>query len=384
MKDQISNISPESIKKVYRLFRYPNERKKFIREIGIRKKQDELFKQHYRPDTVKLIIFIVPGADWATGKDTVSGGVMSIVSICEETSAMKDAEGFATIMCTLSGDHLMLKHHNFDNNTIVYRFSQIISYFKQVKEILIHVPEYMTLHFMELLSKAEKYWLREKVLFHINIMNQNIRLMPEPLVIDQVRKLGGTVTITTAHQKYCSPYYRAYFGVPIHKLSVWISPEQYNFKIWEEKENLMVVSPDGHPEKEIILKKLASVKGLTIQIIQGLTYKEYKELISRAKWTLTFGEGLDGYLIEPVFSGAIGFAVYNEIFFTPDFKEQHTVYESMEALIAQINTDITALNNQTAFVAYQQQQYDLCAKYYSKAQYIKNIAAFYKGEYTYA
>jgi len=66
--------------------------------------------------------------------------------------------------------------------------------------------------------------------------------------------------------------------------------------------------------KEAVLGELKQVAGLSVQIIRNLTYDQYKSLVSRAKWALTFGEGLDGYFIEPVFSGAIAFAVYNEQF----------------------------------------------------------------------
>ena len=99
----------------------------------------------------------------------------------------------------------------------------------------------------------------------------------------------------------------------------------------------MVVSPDPHPAKEAVMDLLNSVTGLRIQVIQNLTYEQYKELISRARWSLTFGEGLDGYFIEPVFSGSVSFAVYNEEFFTQDFKPLSTVYSSYEELLKRIS-----------------------------------------------
>jgi hypothetical protein len=206
--------------------------------------------------------------------------------------------------------------------------------------------------------------------------------MPGSGDIDVLKALAGRVTITTAHQKYCSAEYRQQFGLPIHKLSVWISPEQYQFRKWADKEDLLVVSPDQHPMKEEVLELLGRLPGLTVRIIQNLTYTEYKDLISRAKWSLTFGEGLDGYFIEPIFSGAIGFAVFNEQFFTPDFGELATVYSSYQQLIGKIGRDIRDMDNEPAFAAYQQQEYALCAKYYSYEQYRSNIQAFYKEKYT--
>lgn len=375
---------PAFVKQGLRLLRYRNERKKFIREIAIRRKQDILLQQQFDAHTGKLVVFLVIGGEWATGKDAISGGTISIVSICEETAALQNGQHAATIMCTMNNTHLLLKHERFQNNTEVYRFSQLKDYFSHLSSVIIHIPEFLTEYFREHLSAADRAWLQGIPQVHINVMNQNIRLMPEPEVLHRLNQLAEKITITTAHTQYCSPYYRDYFGVPIHKFSVWISPEQYQFTQWANKENLLVVSPDPHPLKEEVLNKLAELPGLRVQIIQNLTYQEYKNLVSTAKWTLTFGEGLDGYFIEPVFSGAIAFAVYNEIFFTPDFKPLQTVYENMETLMANINAAIVALDNPVDFPAYQQQQYDLCARYYSKTVYKKNIAAFYSGEYTYA
>ncbi len=66
----------------------------------------------------------------------------------------------------------------------------------------------------------------------------------------------------------------------------------------------------------------------------------------------------------------------------PDFKGLETVYYSFEDLLERITADIQRLDNETEFVAYQRQQFDLCARYYSFGQYRRNIEAFYKGEYT--
>jgi len=383
MKEKISKYSPEVVKKIYRLARYKGERHKFLRESGIRKIQDKNIQQQYNPEHASLIVFLIPGSDWATGKEKIAGGTISIVSICEQTAAMPQVHGSQTIMCTMNGDHLLLKHHMFSNNTDIYRFEQLASFFSKTTSIIIHIPEFLAEHFPASLSASDKKWLEKMKHVHFNIMNQNIRLMPTPDKIKGLTELTDKITITTAHQKYCTSHYRDFYGVPIHKLSVWISPEQYQYVKWNEKENLLVVSPDSHPIKESVLEKLRDIDGLKIQIIQNLTYEQYKALIKRAKWALTFGEGLDGYFIEPVFSGAIAFAVYNEEFFTPDFKDITTAYPSYQILQEKIVQDIKLLDKPDSFMACQQQQYNLCAKYYNMDQYRSNIKAFYLSDYTY-
>jgi hypothetical protein len=377
--------SPELIKNSYRLIRYPQQRKKVLREIGIKRKQDVLIKQKFDAKAENIIVFLVPGCNWETGKDEISGGVMSIVSLCEETAAIKELHHAETIMCTFPGDHLMIRHGMFENNIPVFRFSQLRDFFTAAKNILIHVPEFLAAGFSDYLSKKRRNFFLNAERVHINIMNQNIRLMPGAEIINELQKQSSRVTITTAHDKYCNKQQREIFGVPIHKFSVWISPEQYFFTGWEDKENLIVVSPDDHPRKHQVLDLLRSIPGLEVRIIKNLGYEDYKKLISRARWSLTFGEGLDGYFIEPVFSGAISFAVYNELFFTRDFKELSTVYDSIDLLEEKIVGDINKFESDLQlFNATQQAQFELCSRYYSKERYRENIAAFYSERYTYS
>lgn len=306
------------------------------------------------------------------------------MSLCEETALLKDIHGAQTIMCTLNSDHLLLRHNMFENQTMVFRFEQLAIFFVNVKAVLFHLPEFMVTHFMHTLNIKDKAWINQMQEVHINVMNQNIRLMPEPAELAGLKQVGGKITITTAHQKYCTGFYRDYYGVPIHKFSVWISPEQYHFNKWQGKKDLLVVSPDEHPLKSEILTQLRAIPGLDVRIIQNLTYKAYKELIAEAKWSLTFGEGLDGYLLESVFSGAVGFAVYNEQFFTPDFKDLVTVFQSVEILKNKIIGSIEKLKREVDFEIYQQKQFALCAKYYSIETNKKNIENFYTREYTFS
>jgi hypothetical protein len=68
------------IKTIYRLFKYRAEWSKQIREIQIRKDQACEIKK-FNSDVTKLIIFFIPGAEYITGKETISGGLISIVSL---------------------------------------------------------------------------------------------------------------------------------------------------------------------------------------------------------------------------------------------------------------------------------------------------------------
>jgi hypothetical protein len=214
-------------------------------------------------------------------------------------------------------------------------------------------------------------------------MLQNIDLLSSR---KHVRELGrlGKLTCTTAHEKYSTPKLRQELGVPLHKLSVHISPEQYERKPYNEKDNLMIVSPDKHLKKKEVLDVVARCfPDIKIQVISNLTYEEYKQVISKARWSLTFGEGLDGYFVETVFSGGISFSVYNSRFFTEDFRSLRTVYQNYDVLIRKICKDIIDLGDEGTYSDYQNRQFDLCHKYYDYKEYLRNLESFYREDYTY-
>lgn len=98
---------------------------------------------------------------------------------------------------------------------------------------------------------------------------------------------------------------------------------------------------------------------------------------------MTFGEGLDGYFVEPVFSGGISFSANNSKFFTEDFKSLRTVYDNYDVLIKNICLAIKDLDTEKTYVEYQKRQYDICSKYYSYREYVNNLKSLYKGEYAY-
>lgn len=68
--------------------------------------------------------------------------------------------------------------------------------------------------------------------------------------------------------------------------------------------------------------------------------EDYKKLISKAMFTITFGEGYDGYFIEPALSGSISFAVYNDLYFPKNMNKLDTLYSSWQDLKEKIVEDI--------------------------------------------
>jgi hypothetical protein len=337
----------------------------------------ELLRKIYNQNTQRLIIFLTPGIDF------VNGGVLSISSIYKESIKLKELHRAEVILCTIPGDPYLLRYTQFNNQNYIYDFSQVINYFKNLQSLMINIPEYAIPQFLGNISSEDYFKLEEIEDVHINIMVQNIKLLPPLFYIKELKRIGK-LTCTTAHKRYSTPEIREKLGFPLHWLSTYVSPEQYEKKKYSEKDNLIIVSPDYYPKKLNILRWIAKqFPKLRIQVIENITYENYKSAISKAKWALTFGEGLDGYFVETIFSGGISFAVYNSEFFTEDFKLLRTVYNSYDELIERICLDIKELDNEKAYTDYQEEQYNICSKYYNYKEYINNLKLFYKGEYTY-
>ena len=340
--------------------------------------QERLLKESYSPATRRLIVFLTPGFD------SVNGGILSISSIYRETRKLKYVHGAETIMCTVPGDPLLLKYTKFENQNHIYSLSRVLSYFSDIQYVMIHVPEYAVEQFLKNLTYSDYSRIRRIRSVRLNIMLQNIDALSPMKYVEGLKRLGH-LTCTTAHDKYSTLELSRELGFPLHKLSVYVSPEQYHKRSYSEKENLMIVSPDADPRKSAILDLIGKeFLQLKIQIIEDLTYEEYKKLISRAKWALTFGEGLDNYFIETVFSGGVSCSAYNSRFFTEDFKSLRTVYDNYHVLIKKICSDIKDLDHEMAFTTYQKEQYDRCSAHYNYGEYVKNLELFYQGKFTYS
>ncbi len=352
-----------------------------VREYRIKAYQEELLKTTYPPNSRKLIIILTPG--W----DGVSGGILSETAFYQETRRLKEIHDSETVMCTIPGESALLRYTLFENHNYLFDFHDVLSYFENLDSLVIHIPEYAVGKFLRSLMKRDYSKLAKIRGLHLNILLQNLELFDKyvgPEDLDRLRKLG-MLTCTTAHERYSNRQLRDKLGFPLHKLSVYLGPELYRRRNYCDKENLIVVSPDPHPRKTELLEMLAKqLPQLRIQIVHDLAYKEFKKLISRAKWALTFGEGLDSYFIETVFSGGVGFAVYNPTFFTEDFRSLKTVYENYDELKKKICSDLNRLDNERSYRAYQNRQFDLCRKYYSHEDYVENVKAFYRSEYTFA
>ena len=327
--------------------------------------------------TRRLIVFLTPG------HDARLGGVLSISAIYEETKELTDLHGAKVALCAIPGDDaLFLKYSWFENSNYLLDLNAVLRGCKDLDYLQLHIPEYVVNRTSKWLDEASSSLLKDIPNIHLNVMLQNIDFI-EGQNIAELKRFGK-VTITTAHEAYSNSATREALGVSVHKLSVRVGPEQYKQVSYAEKEQILVVSHDDHPLKEKVLQLIARAHPqLEIRIVRDLSFEEYKALILRAKWALTFGEGLDGYFAETIFSGGNSFAVFNDRFFTPAFAQLETVYPSWEVLQETMPVDLQRLDEPLAYERCWRQAYALLSGLYSIDQFRHNLRAFYRGEYTF-
>ncbi len=343
-----------------------------VRVFYVGLSQGRSLARNHPPGCRRLIVFLT------YPYDTVTGGVLSLVSLHEETAKLRKIHGAEVLLCTLPGDPPLLKYTKFKNQAQVYPLNGVLRHFGNAESLMVHIPEYAVGKFLETCSPSKLPCLGKIKDLRLNVLLQNIDMMAfgEP-----VKRLGemGKVTATTVHRSYTTPAVRKKFGYPIQRFSVFVSPEQYARKSYASKENLMIVSPDPHLRKKEILAKISeTLPGLGLLVIENMTYEKYKAAVSRAKWALTFGEGLDNYLVEPAFSGGIGFSVFNPRFFTREFKGLRTIYPDYDSLHASICGDIMKLDNPRSYSDYQDILFKQCAKHYDFREYQANLLRFYQ------
>lgn len=326
----------------------------------------------------KIIVYLLPP------KEIISGGVLSIFNLCETTrKIVKDAE---IVLATFPSFYTYSRVSWFDNNEKIYRFSQIICKKIHAYEAYIHIPEYISHKFYLNLSQKQKNILKNIKSLHINIMNQNIELMPEYGSIRELFLLTKNVTQTTAHDRYANQEVCNKWKIPLHHFSVNTPVLNIKPMTFEEKiKNITIVfSNDKNEYKEKICDKIINnVTNCKIITICNMSYREYCEIICKSLCVITFGEGFDAYFIQPFFYETIGIAVYNDIFFPSEkWKNTYNVYSSFDELELDIVNFINNIvNDKYKYYKIIDINKKMFAELYSYEKYKNNIQRFYQGNY---
>lgn len=285
----------------------------------------------------KLVIFLTPG------RIELLGGIMTIFQACKiSRKAKPDA---LTLIATFPGYFTYAKNSKFKNEELIFRFSQIIKNLNNNTDVILHIPEFYAARFYFDLSKSEKNKLQKIKELKINILNQNINFMPEYYVLKNLFKLTLNITHSVGFKRYATQHNADHYKLPLYYIPSFLDLENCTVKKIDKKEKIILYSPDQHIMKSTILKILQeNLIDFRIKEIKNLTYEEFLEAVASAMFCISFGEGFDGYFIQPYYANSIGITVYNDIFFPKEeMKNLPFVYHSYEELGENIVNDIKAI-----------------------------------------
>jgi hypothetical protein len=326
----------------------------------------------------RIIIFFIPP------KKVINGGILSIFSVCASSRESYDIHKAKVVLCVYPGHKSYKKNDLFDNDEYLYSFDEIIKLMPKPEFMQVYVPEYASVEVFNQLIPYRKF-LKSIPELNVNIMNQNILLMPEPAIAAWWFLLTPRVTQTTAHDKYSTQALADKYDLPCHHLSTYVDAKQYTNRKFEDKENIILLSPDKVRERDSIVKLLSGqLPNYRFITVENMKYEDYKDLISRARFTITFGEGFDGYFVEAFFTGGIAFAVYNDDFF-PDkeFASFGNIYASYDEMLKNIVNDISYLDSKARYEKVVRNNLNKINELYSHTTYQKNLRDFYAKRYTY-
>ena len=260
----------------------------------------------YSKNNAKVIIFLIPYSN------VINGGHLSfstLINIFKNKKYIHDCDVIASYLF-LNNNINHTHFTEFNSNVFIQDLRTIFSHFNNFEELTIHIPE-SYIHFLvnEIQTPSYPKYIIEKInnakKLTINILNQNDEYMDDIKYLDWIKEnITPNLTMTMAHKQYTSLEKRTKYDMPIHHLSAWLNNEPYILKSFNEKENIIIISPDKFRENskltkvEFIQYLKKELPDFKIIEIKNFTYEEYKNIIQKAKFAITFGEGLDGYFIE--------------------------------------------------------------------------------------
>lgn len=325
-----------------------------------------------------VIIFLIPP------EPMITGGILSIFSICKHTrTILKDV---CSVIVTFPGNLSYSSNNYFINDEKIYNWNQIMGVISSKQNVLIHIPEYLSSKFYYNLSEEQKNKLKNCNRLHINILNQNIKLMPNKNEISSLYFLTSQVTQTISHDRVMTSLEYLNWGLPTYFLSVYIDILDFKKFSFFDKEKIIAYSLDKNKYKLKILNKIKKeLNDFKLIEIKKIKFEEYTELISKAYFTISFGEGFDSYFCQPYLLGGIGFSVYNDDFFPEKnwlkyctvFKDYYDMEERIVFIIKYLLESEDNYNNVVNNINMK------LSELYSKQKLLDNLKEFYiKTNYT--
>ena len=354
---------------------------RFGRRLMQARREQDMYSQG-ELDNDKVVVFVL------YGKMEVTGGFLSIFNLA--ATSRKVLGDHSVLLCIGPRNKDVYSRNTlFPNDEKIWRWSQMRKALDRPSgKLILHIPECFVEKFVGGLSRRDRKALRAIKDLRINILDQNIRFMPSRRDIDGLYDLTENVTQTTAHAKYNSQEICDSYCLPTMQLGTSYTYDRYKRYSWSEKEKLIAYSPDVHPLREDILCRLKSrLPGYAFFEIRKLSYLQYMDLVARAAAVITFGEGMDSYVSEPIKVGTLTLAAYNSDFFQDEYDwcALPSVFRSFEDMRDSICDVLAELLSSEA------KYYDVVERTDEKirkielpqAVYEDNIRRFYNGEFDY-
>jgi len=337
--------------------------------LGHRDKADVRVEE-FRESKKQSVIFYV------FAREFISGGLISIFDIGEKLRNM----GYEVLFVAQPSLFTAQQNNLFPNSEVIVPWRRLTKSDWNKCNILM-VPEVKV---EELVSKLSRNRIScEKI--KMNILNQNNDLMPKKSVIRSLIDRFKSVSITTAHEAYSSQTFSDFWEVPLSHISTYMSYDDYFPVPFLEKQDVIILSHDANHFKSSICENLIS-KCSRYQFVEilGFRYEDYKTIAERAKYSVTFGEGLDNYFIESIFFGGLGFAVFDPVFMTDHFLELDNIFTSFSDMERRLPTLINRLEKDNEYrKTLWEKNYYLLKGMYDSNYYRSKLSSFMCGEFDY-
>lgn len=326
-----------------------------------------------------VIIYTTPS--W----NPIWGGVMSTFSLCKLTREAINKDDTFVCICTLPGLGLTFtKPEHFITEEKVYRFDQIIGNLNECQHLYINITTFFPEFFYSYLSKQDKEYIKRINKVTINILNQRMDILAPFKKIHNLSLLTKDITMTTASIKHTSQELSNQYSMPIKYLSVWLDLSVYSSVSFKDKKKLILYSGDDCKEKgDVIVSLKKNLPGFDFVLIRNLTFQDCMDLTAQSLFTISFGEGFDGYFIHPLAVKSLGVAVYNTTFFpSEDWKDMPNVFLSFEDLKTNLPTLIyNCLETPNLYYEIIDQNVLLKNQIYSKQKVINNLKDYYNRKF---
>jgi hypothetical protein len=290
----------------------------------------------------KVMVFLVPE------HNVISGGIFSMFSIANQMWRLRHVHGYEVLVMTRPNplNVTYFRNTTFRNSDNVYRFEQILLC-REAEDVYLHIPEYAAATFMDDISFAERDYLKSRKNLYTNLLNQNIKLMPEKEQFERLRRLcNDNISQSVAHHAYFTKFIANKYQLPTLLLPAYTDLSSYSPLRFPDKDDLIIYSPDEAPYKHECLNRIArEFPHFQLIEIQNMSFDKFMGYATRCLFSITFGEGFDGYIAQPIMQGGIGFAAYNDEFFpSPHFQKYANIFKNGDDMVVSICDRIKRLS----------------------------------------